>query len=217
MTHLTPAKAISLTKASIIVSCLPLAVLGVTATYTEFITSGSVSWASGNLAPYAPGSDAAAVFEGKVDLTGNISYGDAPGWHVDLTFSGLDPKRKYTFAGTADRAGGSGYADRVTNWRILGATSYSYRSSNGARKIANDSVEFSTGSNLNGDVARWTNILTGPNGTFVIRASHTVGVANGGIPGAHSYKGYSGGIFLLTQQAENSGGSVYKSGRSRLH
>jgi hypothetical protein len=180
----------------------------VTATYTEFLTQGSVSWSPGNIASYVAGSEAAALFDGKVDLTGNISYGDAPGWYVDLTFTGLDPSRQYSFFATADRAGGSGYADRVTNWKILGASTYAYAGSPGARKVGDDSAEFSTGSNIAGDVAGWTNIVTGPNGAFVIRSSHTVGVANGGIPGAHSYKGYGGGIFLLSQQAGSSDGGI---------
>ena len=34
--------------------------------------------------PVDPESDAATLFGPVLDLEGNISYGDAPGWHVDL-------------------------------------------------------------------------------------------------------------------------------------
>ena len=178
-------------------------IAGVTATFTEFITQGSVNNA-GDTASYVPGSDAEAVFGGQVDLAGNVSYGDAPGWHVDLTFTGLDPLKRYTFAGTADRHGGSGYADRVTNWKLIGADSFLYASSTGAHKVNDDSVEFSTGDNTAGLIARWTDINPGPNGAIVIRTSHSVGQQNGGTPGAHAYKGYAGGVFMLGEQIRSS-------------
>ena len=174
----------------------------VTATYEEHISTGSVN-SAGDSAPYVAGTDAQALFEGKVDWVGNMSYGDSPGWWVDLTFSGLDPNKRYTFVGTVDRAGGAAYADRVTNWKLMGADSFVYASSPGARKVADDSVEFSTGSNPAGYVARWTDVRAGADGTVVIRTSHTVGEAAGGIPGAHAYKGYAGGVFLLAEQEEN--------------
>lgn len=181
----------------------------VTAAYTEFFSTGSVN-SAGDAADYPPGSDAEAVFKGIVDLSGNISYGDSPGWHVDLTFSGLNPAKRYTFVGTADRHGGAAYADRVTNWKLIGADSQTYASSAAAQKIANDSVEFSTGDNVAGLVARWTDINPGPDGTVVVRTSHSVGQANGGIAGAHSYKGYGGGVFLLAEQYAAGGGPAEK-------
>ena len=173
----------------------------VTVTFEEHISTGSVN-SAGDAATYASDTDAEAIFGSKVDLAGNISYGDSPGWYVDMTLTGLDPARKYTFVGTANRNGGSGYADRVTNWKLMGADKATYASSPGARKVADDSVEFSTGENGVGYVARWTDIKPGADGTIVIRTSHTVGEANGGLPGAHAYKGYGGGVFLVAEQVE---------------
>ena len=175
------------------------AATAVTATYTETITTGSVN-SAGDAAEYPPGSDAESLFKGVVDLAGNMSYGDSPGWYVDLTLSGMDPMKKYTFAATANRNGGAAYADRVTNWTLIGAKASSYASSAAAWKISNDSVEFSTGENAAGLIARWTDIDPGADGTIVIRTSHSVGQANGGLPGAHAYKGYAGGVFLLAEQ-----------------
>lgn len=172
---------------------------GVTATYVETFSTGSVN-SAGDVAFFTPGTDAEAYFGGVVDISGNMSYGDSPGWYVDLIFSGLDPAKSYTFVGTADRNGGPGYAARVTNWKIIGAESYTYASSETAHRVSEDSVEFSTGDNSAGNVARWTNIRPGVDGTFTIRTSHTVGEANGGLPGASAFQGYAGGVFLLGEQ-----------------
>ena len=120
---------------------------GVTATYEETLSAGSVFWTSDSIT-FDEESDAAKLFGDALDLTGNISYGDAPGWHMDLILEGLDPNSKYVFAGTAMRGGGAGYAERTTNWKIMEAESFVYASSDGAWKVSEDSVEFSTGHNL---------------------------------------------------------------------
>jgi len=182
---------------------------GVTVTYTEFITAGSVNWA-GDAATFDDGSDAAALFNGIVDATGNISYGDAPGWYVDLTFEGLEPTGLYTFAGSVNRNGGGDYADRITNWTIMGAESLTYASSKDAHKVGEDSVEFSTGVNGVGYIAQWENINPGQDGEFVIRTSHSLGEDDGGMPDANDYKGYAGGVFMLKFQGAQ---TVVKTGK----
>ncbi|MGK0188799.1 MAG: hypothetical protein ACI9R3_004613 [Verrucomicrobiales bacterium] len=164
-----------------------------------FSTGNTVNWA-GDVSEVADGSDAAATFGGIVDLTGNLSYNDAPGWHVDLTVSGLDPERTYSFEGTANRGGGDSYADRVTNWSIIGADSAVYGSTPGSHKVNDTSVEFSTGENTVGYVARWTGIRAGDDGAIVIRTTHGVGEEAGGMPGAHAYKGYAGGAFIVREE-----------------
>ena len=45
-----------------------------------------------------------------------------------------------------------------------------------------------------------TDIQPSAEGTFTIRTSHGIGEENGGLPGAHAYKGYAGGLFLLMEQ-----------------
>lgn len=189
---------------------------GVTVEYTEIFTTGSVN-SAGDAAPFIPDTDAAALFAERADLSGNMSYGDAPGWAVELTISGLNPSRRYSFAGTADRRGGAGYADRVTNWSVLGADALTYASSPGAHRVSDRSVEFSTGENSAGLLARWTNIRPGADGTIVIRTSHSVGVAAGGLPGAHAFRGYGGGLFLVSEQVdqwEAYNDSAFKSGQT---
>ena len=175
---------------------------GVTASYEETKTVGSVFWTNDSIT-YDADSDAAKLFGEALDLSGNISYGDAPGWHMDLILEGLDPKSRYVFAGTAMRGGGDSYAERTTNWKIIGAESFVYASSEGAWKVSDESVEFSTGHNEVGYVAKWTDIAPGEDGIIVIRTSHSVGEANGGLAGAHAYKGYAGGAFMLELQGRS--------------
>lgn len=172
---------------------------GVTVTYSEFITAGSVNWAK-DAAEFEDGSDAAEIFNDFVDASGNISYGDAAGWYVDLTIEGLDPAGLYAFVGSVNRNGGADYAERVTNWRLIGADDLSYASSDDAHKVSEDSVEFSTGDNGDGFVAKWTSIDPGSDGEIVIRTTHSLGKNDGGIANSHEYKGYAGGVFMLEYQ-----------------
>lgn len=172
---------------------------GVTVTFEEFKTVGSLNWAS-DAATFDEGSDAAEIFGEFVDPTGNISYGDAAGWYLDLIIEGLDPSGYYTFAGSANRGGGADYEERVTNWQIMDADTFTYASSDGAHKVSLGSVEFSTGVNSVGYVAKWTNIDPGDDGKIVIRTSHGVGKNHDGIADANAYKGYAGGVFMLESQ-----------------
>ena len=175
--------------------------LGARVVLTETVSEGdTISWA-GDAADFIEGTDAASTFGGILDLTGNMSYNDAPGWYLDTTFSGLDPTKVYTYAGTVNRNGGGSYAERVTNWKIIGAEDYVFASTEGTHKVADDAVEFSTGNNAEGYVARWTDVQPSGEGTFTIRTSHGIGEENGGLPGAHAYKGYAGGLFLLSEQS----------------
>ena len=173
--------------------------MGVTVTFSEFKTVGSLNWAK-DAATFDKGSDAAEIFNGIVDPAGNISYGDAPGWYLDLIIEGLDPSGLYTFAGSVNPNGGADYRDRVTNWKIIGAESFTYASSDDAHKVSEDSVEFVTGINDAGYIAKWTDIDPGPDGEIIIRTSHGVGEENGGIAGANENKGYAGGVFMLEFQ-----------------
>ena len=177
---------------------------GVTVTFTEnFSTGNTINWAQ-DFADYTPGTDAAGIFGGILDLTGNMSYNDAPGWSLDLTISNLDPNIPYTFAATVHRSGGGDYASRVTNWTLNGADSASYACSDGALKISETSAEFSTGDNIEGLVAQWTDIRAGDDGTISLRTTHGIGKAAGGIDGADAYRGYGGGIFMLKAQQDSS-------------
>ncbi|MEE2615073.1 MAG: hypothetical protein VYC62_05710, partial [Verrucomicrobiota bacterium] len=58
--------------------------------------------------------------------------------------------------------------------------------------------------------AKWTDISPGADGKIVIRTSHSVGEANGGLAGAHAYKGYAGGAFMLELQGDSGAASPEK-------
>lgn len=173
---------------------------GVTVTFTENMSSGSsINWAS-DFADFTAGTDAQQTFGGKLNLAGNMSYNDSPGWSLDLTFTNLDPSVAYTFAATVHRNGGASYRDRITNWKIMGAKASTYASSEAAHKVSEESVEFITGHNPEGLVARWTDIHPAADGSFTIRTSHGIGEASGGLPSPNAYKGYAAGLFMLVAQ-----------------
>lgn len=175
---------------------------GVTVTFSENFSAGNtINWAQ-DFADYTEGTDAAEIFGGIVDLTGNMSYNDAPGWSLDLTIRNLNPNAPYTFAATVHRNGGESYASRITNWTLNGADSATYACSSGAHKVSETSAEFNTGNNIDGLVARWTDIRAGADGTITLRTTHGIGSEAGGIAGADDYKGYAGGVFMLMSQEE---------------
>jgi hypothetical protein len=114
------------------------------------------------------GTDAYDTFHGKADMAGVVQYGSS-GWYVELTFSGLDPAKSYTFATSANR-GGSSYI-RETKFTISGAAAATNASTPGVSANNNEEVYFNTGYNtITGYVARWSGIITGDDGSFKVRA-----------------------------------------------
>ncbi|HIM10195.1 TPA: hypothetical protein EYM26_05260 [Candidatus Poribacteria bacterium] len=177
---------------------------GVMVSFVEHKSQGNtINWAKDG-ATFNDGSDAFKVFNDIVDAGGNMSYNDGPKWHLDLIISGLDPQALYTFVATVNRKGGVGYKERITNWKILEADGFEYACSVDAHKMGDGQVEFSTGENSEGLVAKWTDIGSGKDGKFIIRTGHGIGEKKGGIKGAHEYKGYAAGMFMLVYQGPRS-------------
>jgi hypothetical protein len=146
----------------------------------------SSSWTGG----YDPavGTDARNTFGGIADMTGVVYYGGT-GWWVDLTFTGLDPSKEYTFATSAARCGSSTYANRITIYTLSGADTYTQASTSGVTVNAPNQVQFCTGRNYDeGYVARWTGI-TAVDGSFTVRAQATASVNNA----------YSFDVFMLQE------------------
>jgi hypothetical protein len=116
-------------------------------------------------------SDAYLTFNGIVDLTGVFEL-DAPEWSHTITFNNLEPGRIYTITLTANRNGVSYSGQRYTKVTIEGAETYTNASTKGVVVNSEASVSFSTGYNtVNGHVAKWTEITTGPDGSFSIRSA----------------------------------------------
>jgi hypothetical protein len=172
---------------------------GVTVALTQ---SGGVTWQPGLSTGWyggydtATGTDARATFGGIADMTGVIYYGSSTGWYVDLSFSGLDPDKTYTFATSAARCNAD-YTDRGTIYTISGVDAATNASTAGTQEYQSNplSVWFNTGDNYDeGYVARWTGIRPGDDGSFTVRATHH--------PNANSgYKAYSFDVFMLQEDA----------------
>ena len=157
--------------------------VGITATFTS---DGSPTIRNSG-AETDTGTDAYDTFHGKADMSGVVQYGDA-GWYVDLTFTGLDPVRTYTFATSANRDGSS--YTRVTRFTISGITSVANESTSGVDENSNEEVFFNTGYNTEtGYVARWKNINPGEDGSFTVRAQ-----ANSGT------EAYAFSVFMLAEE-----------------
>ncbi len=115
------------------------------------------------------GTDAYTTFHGFANMVGGMRITASSGSYVDVTFTGLDPDRTYTFATTANRAD-SDYADRVTRFTLSGADAATNASTLGVTVHSNLSVSFCTGYNTeHGYVARWMGIQPGSNGDFTVR------------------------------------------------
>jgi hypothetical protein len=171
---------------------------GVTATLSE---SGGVFWqpdiSSSWTGGYdtALGTDARNTFGGIADMTGVIYYGPSAGWYVDLTFTGLDPAKEYTFATSASRAN-SAYTNRVSIYTISGVDAAANSSTAGTVEYLGNplSVSFNTGDNhIQGYVARWTGIEPGADGSFAVRATHHPTAESG-------YKAYAFDVFMLAEE-----------------
>jgi hypothetical protein len=144
----------------------------------------------------AEGTDAFTTFGGVADMAGVIYYGSSAGWYVDLSFTGLDPTKLYSFATSACRAGTTtDYDDRWTIFTISGVDAATSASTAGTQVYQGNpnAVWFNTGKNLTeGYVARWTNIAPGADGRLSVRAEAH--------PSANSgYKAYAFSVFQLQQ------------------
>lgn len=115
----------------------------------------------------ATGTDAHAVFGGKVDATGLISYSSSA---LTLTFSGLRTDLRYEVVVFGNRAEAA-YADRTTKTAIDDATSFLNASTTGSD--FSGQTDASTGI-VNGDntsrgyVARFAGIDPGTDGDFTL-------------------------------------------------
>lgn len=151
----------------------------------------------------AAGTDAYAVFHRPnavendwiVDLSGGILYYGQPGWSVDITFSGLNPSKYYTFVGTAIR--GRDYPLRESLFTISGHKSAENNSSPGVVAKTPTTTTMLAGGNQyanTGFVVRWDNIQVNASGSFTIRAEASPNAVLN-----DSGRAYPFGAFLLRE------------------
>lgn len=122
-----------------------------------------------------PGTPAHEVFGGIVDFSNRLIYYGSSGWWVEIEFTGLDPQKEYTFAGTAIR--GRDYTDRLSRFTLSGHLSADNTSSDGVYlKNGNQTVLVAGGNHTNttGYVVRWEHIRVADRGDgtgrFTVRA-----------------------------------------------
>ncbi|MHC4090725.1 MAG: hypothetical protein ACYSVY_10700 [Planctomycetota bacterium] len=175
---------------------------GVTVTMTQ---NGGVGWQPMAASPWhggydcAAGTDARDTFGGIADIAGSIFYGSA-GWWVDLTFTGLNEFKRYSFATTASRAkentdGPPGYPDRDTIYTISGVDAATNASTTGTQEYLGNphSIWLNTGNNhAEGYVARWTDIEPGADGSFTVRAEAHPAMGDG-------IRAYAFDVFMLQE------------------
>ncbi len=154
--------------------------------------------------------DAAAVFNGFVDLSGSVSYvDDGPDDDLVFEFDGLDPAKRYTVVHYANRENGYGW-DRAALATISGVDGFSNTSTQGldnnAEQVFDDvddpstrySADNSTGTDTpegDGWIVRFEDIEPGPDGAFTLTMSWDG-------DGTALYTGkYSNAIQLATQPA----------------
>ena len=120
--------------------------------------------------PPRPHTDAYTVFNGKVDLVGEISYG---GGDVELVFSNLNPCMRYNVVVYGNR-GKRRYRERLSKTTIVSADSFRNESTKGSvfSHLLDSSATIRNGYNTKrGHVARFTHIDPGTDGEFRILQS----------------------------------------------
>ena len=143
------------------------------------------------------GTDAHTIFNGKVNTTGVVGYGEE---NLVLTFTSLDPHLQYEVSLFANR-NREDYKDRVTTTELVGAAHLENHSSAGAdfAGLNDESVSIVNGYNKEqGYVARFRNIDPGADGSFALHVS-----AGGAPEQANTY--YASAVCLKASARERSG------------
>ena len=148
---------------------------------------------------FAPATPAHAVFDGKVDFGGPIiQHSSLIRWWVEIQFTGLDPTRKYTFAGSAACIWADGIDNRRSLFTIKGADAYAnnsgYHTIGDPNWVGTDTTKFLAVNNDQlGIAVRWDDIVPGPDGDFTIHAEADTS------EGSHGRQGYPFSGFMLQQ------------------
>jgi hypothetical protein len=160
---------------------------------------------------------AAGIFRGIVDVSnegnaqpaGNvIGVQFNPTDYATITFSGLDPNKRYIFRGTAARGGS--YPLRWTVATLIGAQTFvdAHINGNGGPPVLTSNTypaslvagqaAWNGGDNRAGAVIGWDFITPAPDGTFSIQSSNYVGEIPGGLAANNTYS-YAINAMLLAE------------------
>lgn len=162
------------------------------------VNNGGVTSGTGGAAEFAPGTDAANIFGGKVINAGRtLYYGAAAGWSFDLVFTNLTPGAKYIVATTLDR--GTNYANRWTVISLQNTISSTYASSPAALQVSALATSIQSNNEANGYVAKWTDIDPGSDNAFTVHFTYPTAANEYGAPGQDGIKGYGPAMFMLQE------------------
>jgi hypothetical protein len=162
----------------------------IAATVDVAVSGEVIQQITGQMGAVPTGGDAVTVFNPFVTMRGGENLNTAPAT-VTLTFKHLDPTQTYTFATSANRAGGDTYLVRETTFTISDVDGATNTSSAGT-SASGYTTTFSTGENTaTGYIARWAGIQPGADGDFVVTSSVTTGT-----------EAYGPAVFLLSQEGE---------------
>lgn len=164
----------------------------------------------GSMAYPNANTDAYNLFNGKVDL-GNSQSGigvrSAAGITTTLTFSNLDPSKRYVLKGTSVR--GNNYAGRWTLCTLDGTEGFTedhsaagiYTAANyPAGGMTTGQAAYQSGENRTGAVVGWKDINPGPDGTFTVKCEQWAinPLPNGSAPDTANY-GYALCAIMLAE------------------
>ncbi len=167
------------------------------------LVDGAANDTAGSNMPNA-GTDAYITFNGKITGDDIVGYGSNTGWYCELVFTGLVPSSTYEFVSLQNRGT---YTDRWTVISIVDADASTYASTATAFKISETSVSMVASQATTGEVARWTGIKSGANGTFTIHYTHSTAGAGIDRPTGSSQDGrkaYGPTGFMLVEVADTS-------------
>ncbi|MDT3777994.1 VCBS repeat-containing protein [Nitrospira sp. MA-1] len=161
--------------------------------------------------------DAFMIFDGKVSGQGALSYVDAVGSSLVLTFSGLNPNRTYDLAYFAHRnANGWDRASLVTISGTAGRTNTSSVATDNPSEPGGvifsgpgDSSTRLPADNDNGYVARWSEVSPGSDGIVVLTISFDGSAGE-------QYKGKYGSAVRLIESSGSVGHDLDGDGKADL-
>ena len=110
------------------------------------------------------------VFGGIVDGAGVYSFNESADV-FQLSVSGLDPAKRYTIALTTNRDENAS-PERWTDLELLGADAATEASAGTTTVVSPTHVQFQSRYNtIRGDIARWTQIAPGADGSFSVKTA----------------------------------------------
>lgn len=176
----------------------------------QFVVSGmNGTDGTGAINNFTADNDAANMFNGKVNMAGSVIYYREVDWYADLIFTGLNPEKQYVLAATHDRGVEKNYWNRWSVYSIQGADAATYTGtvapvgdSTTIVNLSNESVSMVASNTDSGNVAQWSGINPGDDGSFTLHVTYARDASEWGAGGQDGLKAYAPGGFMLQEVPE---------------